>query len=62
MTKTGLSLNMLGAFILGLQPQVTLWDTGTKPKMAWLNLLGWVCMFAGFLLMLAAEVKRSKGK
>jgi len=51
---------MIGVVILGFQPQITLWDTGTRPKIAWLNILGWALMFSGFGLMLIAEWFKNK--
>ena len=58
MIKVGLILNMIGVLILGLQPEVTLWDTGTGPKLAWLNTLGWVFLFFGFGLILFVECRK----
>jgi len=55
MKKIGLILNIVGVVILGFQPNLTLWDSGTKPKFAILNILGWVCLGVGFLLQLFAE-------
>jgi hypothetical protein len=55
MKKIGLIFNILGVIILGFQPNVTLWETGIKPKYAFLNILGWGLLGVGFLLQLIAK-------
>ena len=60
MNKFGLILNMIGVVILGFQPYQTLWDTGTRAKITWLNILGWGSMFIGFGLMLFVEFNLRK--
>jgi len=57
MRKMGLVLNIIGVMILGFQPNVTLWDTGIKPKYTLLNILGWGLLGVGFLLQLIARDK-----
>ena len=60
MSILGLIFNMIGIVILGFQPQVTLWDTGIRPKIIWLNILGWGLMFVGFGLMLISELLQKR--
>jgi uncharacterized membrane protein len=52
----GLILNMLGVIILGFQKYDTIVGGGNVPNKQWLYNLGWVIMFIGFALMLAAEI------
>ncbi|MFH1198825.1 MAG: hypothetical protein V1650_01495 [Candidatus Omnitrophota bacterium] len=53
---------MIGVVILGFQPQATLWGTGVRPKIIWLNILGWGFMFVGFGLMLISVTLSRKKK
>lgn len=62
MTILGLIFDMIGAVILGFQPQLTLWDTGTCPRIIWLNALGWGFIFIGFGLILISELLHKKGR
>ena len=55
--KIGLGLNIIGVIILGFQPYVTLWGTGTRAKYPFLNILGWGLLGVGFLVQLLAKEK-----
>ena len=56
MSILGLIFEIIGVVILALQPQVTLWDTGTRPAIMWVNFTGWGFMLVGFGLMLISEL------
>lgn len=61
MTILGLILDMVGALILGFEPQLTLWDTGTH-QIVWLHYLGWGFIIIGFGLVLVSELLQKKGR